>query len=167
MIGRTAAVILGMLLLAACQREVESDPVELSGRIFVFNYRVATATYLVTLQKIGPLPADSIATAEFENPEGGPALVTREKIFTFDRKIVLESPHLRCVRKDRPYAVTIRILDASGDLLQEIKTSITSDLDQSVLPDKPLVIGPGYAPNPEIFRPDGSTDYGRGAECPP
>jgi hypothetical protein len=164
--GSALAAGFAILLLACCQRETEGKLVELSGRLFVFNYRVATATYLVTLKKLRPLPEGSIVAAEFENPKGGNALTAREKIFSIDEKIVIQSPHLQCVRKDRPYAVTIRILSAAGDTLQEIETSITSDVDQSVLPAKPLVVGPGYTPNPDVFHADGSEDMSSDSSCP-
>ena len=76
-----AAVVTAATVLSGCQREQTDGPVELSGRIFVFNYRVSTATYLVTLKKTGEIPDGSSAVAEFENPMGGEPLVTREKIF--------------------------------------------------------------------------------------
>lgn len=72
---------------------------------------------------------------------------------------------MQCVRKDHPYTVTIRILSASGDVLQEIDTSITSDVDQSVLPARPLVVGPGYTPNPQVFHADGSRDMSADSDC--
>ncbi|MBB4350455.1 MULTISPECIES: hypothetical protein [Rhizobiaceae] len=164
--GTALAAALAILALASCQRETEGKLVELSGRLFVFNYRVATANYLVTLKKLRPLPDGSVVTAEFENPKGGDALKARERIFPIEEKIVIQSPHLQCVRKDRSYAVTIRILSASGDVLQEIETSITSDVDQSVLPAKPLVVGPGYTPNPDVFHADGSEDMSSDGSCP-
>jgi hypothetical protein len=158
--------MLALAVIGGCQREESDKLVELSGRIFVFNYRVATATYLVTLRKTAPLPEGSIAEAVFENPRGGETLITREKIFAVDDRITLESPHLQCVMKNRSYAVTIRIFDQSGKLLQQIDTSITSDLDQTVLPSKPLVIGPGYAPHPEVFKADGTADLRNADDCP-
>lgn len=158
--------VLGVtLLLCACQREPEKL-VEVSGHIFVFNYRVASATYLVTLQKTGPIPEGAVAVAEFEDPAGGAPIVINEKIFPSWTKIALQSPNVRCVRKDRPYAVAIRIVDADGTILQELRTQLVSDVDQSVLPEKPLVVGPGYDRNPEVFKPDGSVDYGRSQLCP-
>lgn len=163
---KALAASLAILLLASCQRETEGKLVELSGRLFVFNYRVATANYLVTLKKLRPLPEGSIASAEFENPKGGDILTARETIFAVDEKIVIQSPHVQCVRKDHPYTVIIRILSASGDVLQEINTSITSDVDQSVLPAKPLVVGPGYTPNPEVFHADGTQDMSADSDCP-
>lgn len=163
---RFCAFILAFAVIGGCQREADEQLVELSGRIFVFNYRVATASYLVTLRKTGHIPEGSVAEAAFENPSGGDALTTREKIFAIDDRITLESPHLHCVVKDKPYTVTISILDKSGKLLQKIDTSITSDLDQTALPSKPLVIGPGYEPNPEVFKADGTADLRNADNCP-
>ncbi|MBB6483308.1 hypothetical protein [Rhizobium lusitanum] len=154
------------LALSGCQRKDDQGPTELTGRIFVFNYRVASATYMITLKKIAPIPDGTTAVAEFENPAGGDPLVIHEKIYSFWDKITLESPDLRCVRKDRPYSVSIKLVDASDKTLQTIKTEVKSDLDQTVLPTKPLVVGPAYTANPDVFKGDGSTDYGKDAACP-
>lgn len=156
----------GLALLTGCQRENEAEPLTLTGRVFVFNYRVAQASYLVTLARNSPLPEGSLAEASFENPAGGATIVTRSKIFPLWEKISLASPPVHCVVKDRPYKVMIRILDSQNQLIQQIETSITSTLDQSVLPAKPLVVGPLYTPNPEVFRADGSTDYAPETGCP-
>ncbi|MET0173808.1 MAG: hypothetical protein ABW206_15545, partial [Agrobacterium vaccinii] len=53
-----------------------------------------------------------------------------------------------------------------GHVMQTIETSITSDTDQSMLPAKPLVVGPLYTPNPEVFKADGSTDMAPVSGCP-
>lgn len=154
------------LALAGCQRKDDEGPTQLSGRLFIFNYRVATASYMITLKKIAPIPEGTTAVAEFENPAGGDPLVIREKIYSFWDKITLESPDLRCVRKDRPYSVSIKLVDASDKTIQTIKTEVKSDLDQTVLPTKPLVVGPAYTANPDVFKGDGSADYGHDATCP-
>ena len=163
--GQVLIALAGLLLAAGCQRENDGKPAELAGRLFVFNYRVASATYLVTMNKTGTIPEGATAVAEFEDPAGGAPIVVREAIFPAWDKISLQSPNIRCIVKDRPYAVTILILDAKGATLQELTTQLVSDVDQSVLPGKPLVIGPGYDRNPEVFKPDGSTDYARQEAC--
>ncbi|AYG58668.1 hypothetical protein [Rhizobium jaguaris] len=167
---RTKAIVLmaaiAGLTFAGCQRQADDGPTELSGRLFVFNYRVATASYMITLKKIAPIPEGTTAVAEFENPMGGDPLVVHEKIYTFWDKITLESPDLRCVRKDRPYSVSIKLVDASDKTIQTIKTEVKSDLDQTVLPTKPLVVGPSYTKNPDVFKADGSIDYGHDEACP-
>lgn len=160
------ALLLGLSLLTGCQRENTGEPLKLSGKVFIFNYRVAQATYVVTLARNGPLPEPSFAEANFENPAGGAPIVTRTKIFPFWDKVSLESPPVHCVVKDRPYAISIRILDGSENVLQSIETTLTSSLDQTVLPGKPLVVGPVYTPNPEVYGADGKADYAQEATCP-
>ncbi|EJC78704.1 hypothetical protein Rleg4DRAFT_0272 [Rhizobium leguminosarum bv. trifolii WSM2297] len=153
------------LVLSACQRQAE-NLVEVTGHLFVFNYRVASATYLLTLKKTGPIPDGSVIIAEFENPEGGDPLVLNQKIYPIDDKIALQSEKLHCVRKDRPYSVSVRLVDKDGKVLQELKTQFRSDLDQTVLPSKPLVVGALYDKNPEVFKPDGSVDFSNTDKCP-
>lgn len=160
----TAAIV--GTALAGCQRKDDEGPTQLSGRLFIFNYRVASASYMITLKKIAPIPDGTTAVAEFENPAGGDPLVVQQKIYSFWDKITLESPDLHCVRKDRPYSVSIKLVDASDKTIQTIKTEVKSDLDQTMLPTKPLVVGPVYTANPDVFKGDGSADYGHDAACP-
>ncbi len=148
--------LLGILALSACQREAADEPLHLTGKIFVFNYRLAYATYMLTLERTKPVPEGSTVAARFENPAGGAALTLEQKVFAQQTKVVLESPDLSCVRKDKPYAVTIDLKGPDGDLLQTIETTVTSNVDQDVLPAKPLVVGAGYEKNPQVFR-DGKT----------
>ncbi len=71
-------------------------------------------------------------------------------------KATIEEPAAGCVVKDRPYAVSIGIEGPDGSVRQTIETTLTSVDDQSILPDRPLVVGPLYAPNPELAgHPDG------------
>ena len=51
---------------------------------------------------------------------------------------------------DRDYDVTVRLIGADGKVIETIDKTFRSDVDQSVLADKPLVIGPGYTPNPDL-----------------
>ncbi|MFK3778578.1 hypothetical protein [Agrobacterium sp. NPDC089420] len=166
MIALPLLVITAALGLSACQRDEPREVAKISGRMFVFNYRVAIATYLVTLQRIAPIRDGSTLEATFENPRGGPDLTTRDRIFPADEKIVVQSPPVECVKQDRPYRVTLRIKGPEGDILQTIETTIRSDTDQSLLPAKPLVVGPLYTPNPEVFKPDGTTDMRPVQGCP-
>ena len=92
-------------------------------------------------------------------------LTARQKLFPAMNKIVLESPAVHCVKKAKPYAVTIRLLGPEDAEIQRLKTTIASNVDQSLLPAKPLSLGPLYDRNPAVFRPDGSTDFSPEA-CP-
>ena len=154
------------LLLAACQRETGPDPLKLTGKMFVFNYRLAYATYLVTLEQTEPLPEGSIVRAEFENPAGGTPLTLERKIFPNLTRVVLESPDITCVKKNQPYTVTIAVIGPDGDRLQSLETQVTSSADQSILPAKALVIGPGYEKNPEVFKDGKTPERFEMATCP-
>ncbi|TPP12075.1 hypothetical protein [Rhizobium glycinendophyticum] len=155
-----------LAVLSACQREDVKEPLKVSGKVFIFNYRVAQATYVITLARNGPLPDESFAVTKFENPAGGAPIETRTKIFPFWEKVALESPPVHCIVKGKPYAISIRVVDKEGKRLQAIDTTLTSTLDQTIMPSKPLVVGPIYTPNPEVFKADGTRDYAQGADCP-
>ncbi|MCM2292072.1 hypothetical protein NAC44_06970 [Allorhizobium sp. BGMRC 0089] len=159
-------VCLTLALVSGCQREDKNDPLKIAGKIFIFNYRIAEATYVLTLARNGPLPDDSYVEARFDNPAGGAPLTKREKIFPFWDKITVESPPVHCIVKNKPYAVNIRIVDGKDKLIQTIDTTMTSTLDQTILPGKPLVVGPIYTPNPNVFRADGTTDFSPETGCP-
>lgn len=163
-----APLLLAMLALGACRDTgEEGEYFEIAGKLFVFNYRVATATYLVNLRPLQPMREGETAVASFEDPAGGEPIVVRQKIWPKLEKTTIESPPLRCVVKDRPYQVSIRIEGADGRVMQTIETTMTSSEDQSLLPDRPLVLGPAYTPNPDLAgRPDGKLPGGDGEPCP-
>jgi hypothetical protein len=154
-----------MLLLAGCQRPA-GEFYELNGRIFVFNYRLAYATYLITLQRMKPVPEGMRFVARFENPAGGENLVVERAIFPAQGKLSIESPHIECVRKDRPYAVKIEIFDAANKLVQTVQTQVVSNLDQSILPKEPLVSGPAYDRNAKAVDSSGKITMRDTTACP-
>lgn len=163
-----SALCAAALALGACRDTGgEGEYFELAGRLFVFNYRVATATYLVNIRPLRPVEEGQTAVATFEDPAGGEPIVVRRKIWPKAEKTTIESPPLHCIVKDRPYEVTIRIEAEDGTVRQTIRTTMASSQDQTVLPDRPLVVGPGYQPNPELAgHPDGKLSGGTGVECP-
>jgi hypothetical protein len=147
--------------VSACRDAGEGDYLNVSGKIFIFNYRIAQATYLLTLAKLRPLPDGSMLETTFENPAGGDPFIVRQKIWPMMEKITVESPPIKCVKANREYKVSMRLEDANGRLLQTIERKMISDTDESVMPDKPLVVGPFYDPNP-----DKSTADNPPAACP-
>jgi hypothetical protein len=165
---RTSRLILLPLLLslAACQRETGPDPLKLTGKMFVFNYRLAYATYMVTLDRTEPVPEGSVVRAEFENPAGGAPLTLERKLFANLTRVALESPDISCVRKGVPYKVAIRVVGPDGAVLQSLETQVTSNVDQSILPAKALVVGPGYDKNPEVFKDGKAPAHFETAKCP-
>ncbi|HEV7317596.1 MAG TPA: hypothetical protein VGO04_03145 [Ensifer sp.] len=163
--GLLAAVAI-LLAATGCQRETGPDPLKLTGKMFVFNYRLAYATYMITLSKTEPVPDGSVVVARFENPAGGEALMLERKLFPKLEKVVLESPDLTCVKKNRPYAVTIEVKGPEGQSLQKLETSVISDIDQDIMPAKALVEGPAYDKNPEVFRGGKAPEHFETASCP-
>ncbi|MGV8939295.1 MAG: hypothetical protein ACOH2J_19420 [Allorhizobium sp.] len=53
----------------------------------------------------------------------------------------------------------------NGAVIQALETTLTSNIDQTVMPAKPLVVGPFYTKNPHVFKADGSTDFSPETGC--
>ncbi|OQM74877.1 hypothetical protein BFN67_04450 [Pseudaminobacter manganicus] len=161
------AVFTAAALVGACRDTGKQALFEISGRLVVFNYREATLTYLVTLNPLRPIEEGQTITTTMDNPAGGGPLVFSQKLFVGHTKVTIESPELECVVKDRPYKVAITVKSKAGKVLQTIETTMVSAQDQDMLPDRPLVVGSGYDPNPELAgHPDGRLPGGRGVTCP-
>ncbi|TGQ65498.1 MAG: hypothetical protein E5V49_15100 [Mesorhizobium sp.] len=162
--GFSRSIVIGAALVAAvalgaCRdtgKDSEGKLFEISGKIFVFNYRLARATYVVTLRPLQPMGEGQVAVASFQDPAGGAPLVVEQKVWPKLDKVTVESPALTCIIKNKPYAITISIKDSDGAVLQKIDTTLMSTEDQSVLPDRPLVIDQLYTANPDLVgHPDG------------
>lgn len=147
--GNLVAALALLATAGACRDVGDGAHFELDGKAFVFNYRVGIATYLVNIKPATPVTKDLAAVVAFEDPSGGPDLAAREKIWPNAMRTTINSPPVHCVVKDHPYRVTIRIEDAAGAIVQRIDTTVTSSQDQTVMPDRPLVVGPLYTPNPD------------------
>lgn len=158
--------LLAAAAVAGCQRDSGPDPLKLTGKMFVFNYRLAYATYMITLNRTEPVPDGSTVVATFENPAGGNPLTLERKLFPKLDKVALESPDITCVKKQRPYAVTIEVKGPDGASLQKLETTVTSDIDQDVMPAKALVEGPAYDKNPEVFKNGKAPVRFETATCP-
>jgi hypothetical protein len=160
-------ILLAALLLVGCTDEARQSYMSLSGRLFIFNPRMGSATYVVTLAVNKTPPEGARVVATFENPAGGAALVVEQKIFPAQQRISLESENLTCIKKGRRYAFDVVLQDVAGKELQKVTSSIESTLDQSIMPDAPLVEGPAYDPNPALKgRKDGKIVGLVKAECP-
>jgi ABC-type amino acid transport substrate-binding protein len=163
-----ATLLLGLaVVLAACTDEARTNHLDLQGRVFIFNPRLATATYVVTLAVRKAPPEGAKVVALFDNPAGGEALRVEQTMRKDQARVDLESEPLRCVKKGRTYTFSVSLLDAAGKELQKVESSITSTLDQSVLPPAPLVIGPAYEPNPALDETAGKLAMQQRAACPP
>lgn len=132
-------------MLPACSGS--GDYLAVAGGGFVFNYRIAEATYGIAFKPMRAIPENAVIEASFENPAGGEPFVMR-KVGPFNpTRIAFTTPAVTGVVKGRAYKVIVALSDAAGMNLQTIEKTFASDVDQAVLPERPLAIGPGYQKN--------------------
>lgn len=79
-------VLAGALALGACRDSGEGDYLAVAGKLFVFNYRIAQATYHLTLTKVRKVPGDAMLETTFENPAGGEPFIVRQNVWPCSRK---------------------------------------------------------------------------------
>ena len=147
------AILTGLALAAAaCDNDDPNAPyLEFRGGGFVFNFRLAQATYGFVVVPKRPLPEGAVLVAEFENPAGGAAFTVRKAVVPDQLQYAFETPPLTGVKADTPYTAVIRVIDpGSGNVLGQYQRAFKAQIDQSVLGAKPRTAGPGYAPNPAL-----------------
>lgn len=129
----------------------EAPIVSIAGSGFLFNYRIGEVRYGFTARINRPVKQYSKLIAHFEDPAGGPDLVTTEKLNVRTVRYAVASPPLRGVEKGKPYRVLVE-LRQNGDnaVLYRNTFTVTSQLSDNVVPTAPLTIGPGYARNPQM-----------------
>ena len=142
------AVIAGAILIA-CDSD-DKPYLAFAGGGFIFNYRLATADYGFVARVERTLPAGSIIEAEFENPAGGDPIVLRQKTKAGRQSYVFRTPPLEGVRANYDYQVVLRLLDAEHKEIASYRRTYRSSADQSVLPERPPVVGPGHQPAPGV-----------------
>lgn len=147
------ALVLVLLAIGLVFRDdpAEKPPIGIAGGGFVFNYREADVFYGFTAQVLKPLPAGIWLIAEFEDPGGGPLHVVETRLHARSTRYGVRSPSVRGVKAGKRYRVSIRLYDHTRTrLIWEKQKTFASQIDDTVVPDKPLTIGPGYFPNPEL-----------------
>lgn len=156
---RRMLILPAMILLAlsaSCQRE-KTDYISVNGKVFIFNIKLARAYYVLDLNRLQATPDNAVVAAEFENPAGGPPLLTEQKVFPKMTRIDLQSPDVNCVVAGKPYKIHVTLKDADGAVLQTLDTTLASTLDQTVMPAQSLVLGAAYDKNPDAYNKDGTT----------
>lgn len=139
-------------MMAACS-DTSKPYVVIEGGGFIFNYRVAEAFYGVSLRPMRHLDPGTVLEVLFENPAGGPPFVVRDTVVGNRLTYAMRTPGLKGVKKDHPYQVEVRVrAPKTGNILATYSRDFKSDVDQSVLPEKPLTVGPGYTRNPELVK---------------
>jgi len=127
----------------------DGPPLSLEGGGFVFNYRIAEVTYGLVARLEPDVPVGTRIVARFDDPAGGPPLVVEETARPGLAKLMLRSPPVTGVVAGRAYGVDVRLVDpASGVEIGRLETSFRSNVDQSIMPERPLTIGPGYQQPP-------------------
>ncbi len=145
---QTRKIWLGIaaVVLVACS-DVDKPYIEFIGGGFIFNYRLAEADYGFVVKPVRRIAAGTILEAQFENPSGGEPIVIRETAKFGRLQYVFRTPPLRGVKANREYHVELRLLDpADRHVIASYSRTFRSDVDQSILPERPPVVGPGYHP---------------------
>lgn len=156
---KIVAVMIGLVLvLMAIGWVTREDPEEkpyigITGGGFIYNYREAQVFYGFTAHVLKPLPVGTLMIADFEDPGGGPPLTVETRLHARSTRYGVHSPNVRGVKSGQPYQVSIRLYDHTRTkLIWSAEKSFTSQIGDSVVPEKPLTIGPGYFPNPELTK---------------
>ena len=99
------------------------------------------------MKRLRRIPEGTIIEARLENPAGGAPFALRETASRDRLEYVFRSPPVRGVVANRDYRVEVRLIDpADGRVLATYARTFRSDVDQSVLPGRAPVTGPGYQP---------------------
>ncbi|MCW9034965.1 MAG: hypothetical protein OQJ97_12160 [Rhodospirillales bacterium] len=118
---------------------------EFSGGGFIFNYRLAIVDYGFVVKVNREPPAGATLETSFENPAGGPPIVDIQTVVPGNKGYMFRTPPVKGVEANKFYMATLKILEAETKKeLASYSRSFNSDLDQSVLPEHPLTLGPGY-----------------------
>ncbi len=131
--------------LSGCKDDASAPYVEFAGGGFIFNYRTANHYYGFVVRQKKPLPEGGRLEARFEVPGNKPEQVVELPIRVGQLQYVFQTGDLEGIVKDHPYKATLRILDGTtGAVIASYETTFKSAVDQSTLPEGPLVVGPGY-----------------------
>lgn len=139
------------VVLGACDSSNDKPYLAFAGGGFIFNYRLATADYGFVARVLRSIPEGSIVEAEFENPDGGSPIVLRQNAKAGRMSYVFRTPPVQGVIANQDYRVVLRLLDPERGEFARYEKSFRSDANQTVLPESPPVVGPGYqrAPPPQ------------------
>ena len=138
------------LFLWGCGEEDPNSPyLSFAGGGFVFNYRNAQAFYGFVAKPLRALPEGGVIEAQFEVPGSTEPAISQEKVIQGKVQYKFMTPYLTGIEA-RDYRAVMRLIDAEGKEIARYEHKFHSDVDQASLPDKPLVVGPGYQKNPEL-----------------
>ena len=170
---RLSLALIGLLLaagaLGACRDQGgEGEYFAISGKLFEFNYRLAKATYIVTLNPLQPMDGSQVAVVSFENPAGGEPLVIEQKIWPKLAAHDAGEPaaHLRrqgqALRRVDPHQGRRRVGRCRSSTPRSPRRSTSRSCRTGA-----LVVGPVYELNKELAgHPDGRLPDEPKPDCP-
>lgn len=138
------------LVLSACKEEAPTPFLKIVGGSFMFNYRYSKMSYGFVARQLKPLPEGSVLEASFDLPGTDRKFVITKPAKAGQLQYSFETEALRGVKKDTPYKVQLKLLEANtGKELGLVEQVFKSDVDQDTLPVRAPVVGIGYQTNPE------------------
>jgi hypothetical protein len=144
------SAVVSLVLLAGGCSDQNSPAIVIEGGGFIFNYRIAEVFYGVSVKPMRKLAPGTVLEASFDNPSGGPPIQVTEPV-TGDRvSYGLRTPALSGVKAERDYKVVVVARGPGGQEIGRAERVFRSALDQEMNPEKPLTVGPGYTPNPDL-----------------
>ena len=158
------AVSVGSLVLffhIAEQRRATTTRLEFAGGGFLYNYRIAETRYGLSMRIVNPVPIGANLEVTFENPTGGDPFIVTHSVGSEISLIDVESPALPDVATGRDYVVVIRLRERLTNAVMEThERKFRTNIDPSIMPKKPLTVGPGYRRNPDNAgrKPAGQAD---------
>lgn len=156
-----------VVVLFAIGWVTRNDPAEkpyvvIAGGGFIYNYRVAEVFYGFTAMIAKPVASGSILVAEFENPAGGEPLVVEERVTARTDRYGIRSPRVSGVKAGEDYEVKVSLYDRTrSELIWSDELSYAAARDDTIVPDQPLTVGPGYDQFPGPAAECTSPDCGR------
>ncbi len=143
--------VLLSVLLASCGDDKPVDYIKIAGGGLTFNYRYSQLTIVIVVKTLAPPPAGGHIEALFQHPGKQKRELVTRPVVPGKLTYKLESGYLSGVKIGEPLAVTLRVVDATGKVLEIEERSYASDVDQSTLPSKPLMKPdvPNYVPQLE------------------
>lgn len=150
MMPRKILLLVFALFLSGCGEDPNAPYLSFAGGGFVFNYRNAEAFYGFVAKPLRTLPEGGVIEAQFEVPGGAPPATATEKVVQGKIQYTFQSPNLTGIQAKHDYKAVMRLLDAQGKEIARYEQNFHTDVDQSTLPNQPLVVGPGYEKNPDL-----------------
>ena len=147
---RKLALLVFALFLVGCSEDPNAPYLSFAGGGFVFNYRNAEAFYGFVAKPLRTLPEGGKIEAQFEVPGSAEPAIVSEKVVKGQVQYNFKTPNLKGIQAKRDYKAVMRLIDAEGKEVARYERNFQTDIDQSTLPDQPLVVGPGYQLNPDL-----------------